>query len=184
MQPRIQPLDPTATDNPSREILAAIQAKIGMVPNLYRVLGHSPAALQAYLGLGDALGKGALDAGLREKLAVAISQENGCGYCLAAHTLIGEKMAGVPAAELALARRGQAADARERAILELGLGLVRGRGRVDDALLARTRVAGVREAEIVEVVAHVAALTFSNYLNHLARTPLDFPEVEDMPQAA
>src|SRR5260370_18225879 len=85
MTPRIPPLDPKSTLGPSREIFDNLQAKVGAVPNLYRVLGQSPAALDAYLALNEALARTKLEPKLREKVALAVSQRNGCGYCVAAH---------------------------------------------------------------------------------------------------
>ncbi len=180
MSARIPPLDPASTTGPVRETFDATQAKIGMVPNLYRVMGHSPAALGAYLALNQQLAGGVLGAPLREKIALAVSQRNACGYCLSAHTAIA-RMAGVDPDGIAAARDARAQDPREAAALTLAAKLVDARGWVSDTELAELRKAGLSDADLIEVVAVVAALTFSNYVNHLARTPIDFPLAPNLP---
>src|ERR1700722_16685676 len=90
----------------SREILQATQAKIKMVPNLYRALAASPAALPGYVQLAEILGGGVLSPKYRESLAVAIAEANRCEYCLSAHTAIG-KMVGLKEDSIVQARRGQ-----------------------------------------------------------------------------
>ncbi len=181
MSERIPLLDPANAPSPVSETFAAVKAKIGMVPNLYRVLGQSPAALNAYLSMGAALETASLELPLREKLALAISQKNGCAYCLSAHSVIA-KMAGVPAEAIRDARAGRATAGREAAAVALAMSLVEKRGWIDDAELAGYRAQGLTDGEILEVVALVAQTTFSNYTNHLAHTPIDFPLAEHLSQ--
>lgn len=181
MSARIPPLDPNTTSGPARDIFDSVKGKIGMVPNLYRVLGHSPAALSAYLALNERLTGAKLGPALREKIALAISQENACGYCLSAHTLLATR-SGVAPSDVLQAREGHAADPREAAVLRLAVELVKERGRISDQELAKVRAAGLTDGEILEVVALVATLTFSNYVNHVARTPIDFPVAPNLPE--
>ncbi len=182
MTPRISPLDPKTTVGPTREIFDKLQTKIGAVPNLYRVLGHSPAALAAYVALNEALAKAKLDPALREKIALAVAQLNGCGYCVSAHSFLA-KRSGIGPAAIAEARAGRAAEPHEAAALALALRLVEGHGRLSDAELAQARAAGLTDGELVEIVGLVAANTFSNYLSLVARTPIEFPIAPDLPQA-
>ena len=181
MSERIPLLDPTNAPSPVSETFAAVKAKIGMVPNLYRVMGQSPAALNAYLSMGAALETASLELPLREKLALAISQKNGCAYCLSAHSAIA-KMAGVSPDAIRDARAGRAPAGREAAAVALAVALVERQGWIDDAELAAFRAKGLTDGEILEVVALVAQTTFSNYTNHVAHTPIDFPLAEDLPQ--
>jgi len=181
MSVRIQPLDHETATGPARDIFDSVKAKIGMVPNLYRVLGHSPAALSAYLSINDRLAQASLPPALREKVALTVSQANGCGYCLSAHTMIADKMLGVPESEILAAREGKGVDARESAVLALAARVVESRGRVSGDELNQARAAGVTEGAIIEVVALVAALTFSNYINHVAGTEIDFPRAPNLP---
>jgi len=178
--PRIQPLDPATASGATREIFDTVKAKIGMVPNLYRVLGHSPAALSAYLAINDHLSSTSLSAKVREKVALAVSERNQCQYCLSAHTAIASRMLGVPEDELMLARRGRGSDEHETAVLLTAIQIVDSRGWLEDGAINDARAAGVTDQELVEVVALVAAMTFSNYINHLAHTPIDFPVAPDL----
>src|SRR5690349_1073781 len=87
---RITPLDPATATGPVKATLDAIAKKVGFVPNFYRTIAKAPAVLDAYLKIGEALGQGKLSSRLRERLAIAIAQENSCGYCLSAHTAVGK----------------------------------------------------------------------------------------------
>ncbi len=178
---RIPALD-TAAATDAKPLFDAIKAKLGKVPNLFRVMGHSPAVLQSYLGFSETIAGGKLSAAERESLALAIAQRNACGYCLSAHAFIG-KSAGLGAAEIAAARAAKADDPRRQALLTLADTLVVERGHVPDAGLAAARAAGLGDGEILEVVALVALNTFTNYVNHLAGTEIDFPAV-DLAQAS
>jgi AhpD family alkylhydroperoxidase len=73
----------------ARPLLEAVGKQLGSVPNMFRIIANSPAGLEGYLGLNAALGKGALDARTRARLALVVAELNGCGYCLAAHTYLG-----------------------------------------------------------------------------------------------
>lgn len=181
MAPRIPLLENSEAAGRTSEIYSRVQEQLGMVPNLYRVMGHSPAALSAYLAMNEHLASSSLSGALREKIALAVSQRNRCGYCLSAHTMIATGMEGVPEAEAMLARDGRGRDQHETALLELAGSIVDRRGWIGDEALDQARTAGVTNSELVEIVALVATLTFSNYMNHLAHTPLDFPAAQNLP---
>jgi uncharacterized peroxidase-related enzyme len=169
-------LAPEQTTPEAQEVLAAVHSSFGVTPNLFRVAANSPAALNALVGLNGALAKGRLRAKVRESIALDVAQENGCDYCLSAHTALG-KGAGLGEADIAAARTGNAADPHSAAILALAGEIVRKRGAVGTDAIARARAAGVTDAEIVEIVAHVALNVFTNYLNIVADTEIDFPIV-------
>lgn len=175
--PRIKPIRPDEAPAQSRTLLDGVQKALGITPNLMATLAHSPAALQSYLGFGQALSGGVLPGTTREQLAVAVAGENSCGYCASAHTLLGGK-AGVKADELALNLRGESNDPHTAAAIQFARTVVSKRGFVSDADLAAVRHAGYSEAEIVEIIATVALNIFSNYFNHIAQTEIDFPVVE------
>lgn len=161
----------------ARPLLEAVRQKIGSVPNIFRLTGTSPAALEGYLGLSGALGKGALDAATRERIALAIAQINGCGYCLAAHTYLGKNVAKLSDTEIAANRAGHSGDAKADAAVRFAVKVTNDRGAVSEADLAIVRAAGHTDAEIVEIVAHVALNTLTNYINEVFRTDVDFPVV-------
>ncbi|MFI7006336.1 carboxymuconolactone decarboxylase family protein [Streptomyces sp. NPDC050145] len=167
---------PQLTDDPSG-LLDQTRRQLGRVPNLYATLANSPAALAGYLALRDHLSRGVLSARLREQLALLVAQENHCTYCVSAHTLRGRKL-GLSEKELLRTREGaDDGDAHADAVLRIAREVVRTGGRVEDSALAGARQAGVSDAELGEIVAHVALNTLSNHFNHLARPELDFPEV-------
>jgi uncharacterized peroxidase-related enzyme len=161
----------------SQPLLAAVKQQIGMVPNLMKVLAHSPAGLGAYLGFSSAVAGGTLDTAARERIALTVAEANGCEYCLSAHSYLGKNVAKLGEDELDAARDGRSADARVQALLQFTQAVVANRGRVDDADLARLFAAGYGPDAVIEVVANVALNVFTNYVNNIARTTVDFPHV-------
>lgn len=179
---RITALDPAQASGKNAELFSAVKSKLGVVPNLMRTLGHSPTALEAYLGLSGTLAKGVLPAAVREQLALAIGEANACDYCVSAHSLLG-KGAGLSPAAILDARLVRAEDPKTDALLKFAAAVVAARGLVSDETLAAVRAAGASDAEIVEVVAHVALNTLTNYTNHVAQTVVDFPKAAALPVA-
>lgn len=170
---------PAVADAPaaSQPLLAAVHKKLGVVPNLMKLLGQSPAALEGYLSLSGALDKGTLDARLRESLALTVAEFNGCDYCLAAHSYIGKNLVKLSDEQIAQARDGRANDERTQAALRFARQVAAERGRVQDAEIAALRAAGFSDVEAVEIVLHVALNVLTNYINNVARTDVDFPRV-------
>lgn len=161
----------------ARPLLDGVQKSLGSVPNLFRLLATSPAALGGYLGLSGALAKGTLDARTRERLALAIAEFHGCDYCLAAHSYIGANLAKLDAAEIAANRAGRSSDAKADAAIRFALAVIEARGQVSDDALIAVRAAGWGDAEILEIILHVALNTLTNYVNEVAGTVVDFPPV-------
>lgn len=141
-----------------------------------RTLANAPAALDGYLQLGGALAKGELNAKVREQIALAVAEANLCDYCLSAHSAIGSKV-GLSSGDIDQARRAGAADGKVDGILKLARSIVVNRGEIPDGDLAAARRAGATDAEIVETVTNVALNILTNYVNHVARTVVDFPPV-------
>ena len=161
----------------SQPLLEAVNKQIGSVPNLFRVVGNSPAALEGYLGMSGALAKGALPAQTRERIALAVAEVNGCNYCLAAHAYLGKNLAKLDDAEIAANRAGSSGDAKAAAAIRFAVLVTRARGHVDASAVQDVRAAGYSDAQIVEIVQHVALNTWTNYLNEVAATEIDFPVV-------
>lgn len=158
----------------SASLFEAIKKKIGMVPNLYRVAGNQPAVLAGLLGLNEALAGGGFDARTREAIALTVAGANACDYCASAHAAISSGLKVSPSTiEAHLA--GRSDDPRTAAILDLAAEIVGTRGMLSDGDIAKARSAGLNEADIVETVANVVANIFTNYLNHVAETDIDFP---------
>ena len=171
---RITQISDTCATPEAATLFTAIKGKIGMVPNLYRVAANQPTVLAAMLGLNETLAGGSFDARTREAIALAVAGANTCDYCASAHAAISASLKVAPDtidAHLA----GRSDDPRTAAILRLATAIVATRGLVDDSDLKAAREAGLTEAEIVETVALVVANIFTNYLNHIAETDIDFP---------
>ncbi|MEV6388246.1 carboxymuconolactone decarboxylase family protein [Nocardia xishanensis] len=171
---RLPILTPDSADAVQAELLGEVQRQLGRVPNLYATLANSPATLRGYLSLRDALTGGKLRARTREQLALLVAAENGCDYCVAAHTMRAGRM-GLSEDEIAATRAGSATDPHADAVLRFARAVMRSRGRVDDTLLAEIRTHGVTDAELAETVGHIALNVLSNYFNHVAKPELDFP---------
>jgi len=165
--------DPAASPD-AAALLERTRAALGRVPNLYAALANSPAALAGYLGFREALVHGLLPQPLREAIALLVAEDNACDYCVAAHTYRGARL-GMTPDDLARARRADATDARTAAALAFVHTISRGRGPISDDQLARARATGWTDAELLEMIGHVALNVFSNYVNHVAAPPLDFP---------
>lgn len=149
----------------------------GKVPNLIRVIANSPAALSGYVGLNGALKDGDIDAATRERIALATAEFDGCAYCLSAHTYLGRNVARLDDTEIAANRSGRSNDPQADAALRFARAVLETRGHVADADLAAVRAAGFGEGEIVEIVLHVVANILTNYVNEVAQTAIDFPQV-------
>ena len=169
---------PTRDDAPSasQPILDAVHKQLGVVPNLFRLLASSPAALAGYMGLSGALKK-VLDVKTRERIALAVAQVNGCDYCLSAHSYLGLNVAKIGPEEIALNRKGGSGDPTAAGAVRFAAKVAEQRGHVADADLAAVRLAGFSDAQIVEIVALVAENVFTNFLNEVALTDIDFPVV-------
>jgi uncharacterized peroxidase-related enzyme len=170
---------PTAdqTLEASKPLLAAVHKQLGVTPNLMKVVGHSPSSLEGYLALSGATGKGKLSVQLRERIALAVAEFNGCDYCLSVHDYLGRNLAKISDAELSAARDGKSEDARTEAALHFALQVLQNRGNVSDAALAAVRLAGFDEASVLEIVINVSLNVLTNYVNNVAHTDIDFPKV-------
>jgi uncharacterized peroxidase-related enzyme len=164
-----------AAPQASKAMLTTVKKQLGTVPNMFRAIANSPAALEGYLSLSAALAKGALDACTRERLALAIAEVNGCGYCRAAHAYLGKHVAKLDDAEVAANVRGGPTDAKADAALRFAPRLVRERGHESDADLAAVETAGYDDGEVIEIVLPVALNTLTNYVNEVVKTVVDFP---------
>ena len=160
----------------SKPILDAVNKQLGVVPNMFRLIAGSPAALQGFTANNGALAK-TLDVKTRERIALAIAQANGCDYCLSAHSYLGLNLAKISPEEVALNRKGESGDVKADAAVRFAAKVVRERGHVTDADIRAVRDAGFNDGQIVEIIAVTAENIFTNLLNVVAQTDIDFPMV-------
>lgn len=175
----------TVADAPeaSRPLLDAVARQLGSVPNLFRAVAVSPHALEGQLGLAGALGKGSLSAATRERIALAVAEVNGCDYCLSAHTYLARNLARLDDAEITANRSGASNDPSADAAVRFAATVARERGRVTDAEFAAVRNAGYTNAQIIEIVQHVALNVWTNFFNNAFQTEIDFPVVTARPHS-
>ncbi len=154
----------------------AINAQLGIVPNFLKVFANSPVALKAFLGLHGVANAGSLDALTRERIALALAQQNTCEYCLSAHTAIGRKT-GLSNAEMEANRNGSSQDEKAAAAVRFARALVEHKGDVTSAEMQAVRTAGYDDAQIVEIITHVGMNLLTNILGKASRVEIDFPKV-------
>jgi len=174
---RITVIDNDNANSEQRELLDTIQSQLGMVPNFLKVFANSPAALRAFLGLHAIASEGSLDAPTRERIALALAQQNACEYCVSAHTAIGRK-AGLNDAEIEANRAGTSQDSKAAAAIKFAKALAEHNGEVTTAEILEVRNAGYSESDIVEIITHVGLNVLSNIIGKASQVEIDFPKVE------
>jgi uncharacterized peroxidase-related enzyme len=166
-----------AAPEKSQPLLQAVQKQLGIVPNMFRAISNSPAALEGYLGLNGALAKGALDAQTRERIAVAMAEFNACDYCLSAHSYLGKTYGKLSDAELNANRDGGSTDAKADAAVRFAIKVAETRGHPDEQDVKAVKQAGYTDAQVIEIVLHIALNTLTNYINETVQTEIDWPVV-------
>ena len=177
---RMSTIDVASATGLTAELFASIKRGLGKVPNAYATIGsQSPVALQTLLTANAALkSSGALSAKELEAINLAISENSGCDYCLAAHTLTG-KMAGYTAEQMRELRAGGlSVDAKIDALVKFALTLVRTSGTVPQITLDSVRQAGYGDMQVTEAIFAITAILTTNIFNRVNDTTLDFPPVK------
>ncbi len=173
---RLRLLDAETAEPKARMLLEKIQAARGRTMNIFRAMANSPSAMQGFLSFKAALGNGVIGEALEEKIALLAAELNRCEYCVAAHMPAARK-AGLDDQAISQARAGTASDKIEAAALRLAGLMIRHHGHIGDEEFAAARAAGLSDAQITEIVAHVALNIFTNYFNDVAKVEIDFPQV-------
>ena len=155
------------------DVFEAVRAKFGFVPNLIRELARSPATARVYLRGQEAMASASLSAPERQVVQLAVAVYNECPYCRAAHRS-GCRQAGVAQAEIELVEKGSLPeDRRLRSLVSAAWQVLDTRGWLGASDLASLEAEGVDRAQLYEVVALVGLKTISNFVNHIAHTPVD-----------
>ena len=174
--PRTAALKPEDVPADCKLTLDAFTRAIGFTPNMMSTFAQSPIAFNAWAGLLASLSK-ALDVKTRDSIGLAVSEVNGCNYCLAVHSFTAKRMAKLPADEIILARKGHASDPKRDAAIQFARKVIETRGKVSDADLKAVRDAGYTDANVIEIVALVAMYSLTNFLNNVFDPEKDFPAV-------
>ncbi|TCR64014.1 peroxidase-related enzyme [Bosea sp. BK604] len=160
----------------SKPTLDAFTKTIGFTPNMMAAFAKSPIAFNAWANLLGSLSK-ALDVRTRDSIGLAVSEVNGCDYCLTVHSFTAEHMAKLPADEVLLARKGRATDPKRHAAVQFARKVIETRGQVSEADLNAVRAAGHTDANVMEIVALVAMYSLTNFFNNVFDPEKDFPAV-------
>ena len=150
-----------------------LEKSLGMVPNIYATFAHSDSALGDYLAFENR--RSSLRPREREVVNLVVSQINGCAYCLAAHTVVGQKV-GFTADQVLEVRSGRATfDEKLDALAQFTHAVVDNRGKVSDHQTATLLDAGYTEENVIDIVMAVSGITTTNYLHNITEVPVDFP---------
>jgi uncharacterized peroxidase-related enzyme len=180
MTQKIQPTTQNDAPDATRPILEQLQKGLGMVPNLFAAIGHSPGSLGSLLGWDAAIARGTLSKREIELLNLHVSELNGCGYCISAHGALGARV-GLSASDIQAGRDGHGANQRENALLALARRVVRSGGAHTQTELMLAREAGVSDADIIDTLAIVALKTFTNAVAIAGKIEIDFPKQSRLP---
>jgi len=180
---RITPVDYPSAQGRPKELLDAVKDSLGATPNMATTMAHS-AVLEGWLNLNGALRKGSIDAATGERIALGVGEANGCSYCLSAHSYLATNVAKLDADEQEKARRFQSSDPKAAAVLAFAEAVARTKGGVSDSDVQTARDAGLSDAELGDVVGHVAINVLTNYFNKAFEVDIDFPVIEPHQQAA
>ena len=169
-------LKPTTLSNApeaSRPILEGTQKALGFIPNLFATMSHNPELLKTYTQVSESYAKSGLSALEQQVVALSVSRENSCHYCMAAHSAL-SKMAYLDERIIAQIRAGETLeDTKLETLSRFTKRLVASRGWADPADLEQFFKAGYTESHVLAVILGITLKTISNYTNHLAQTPLD-----------
>ena len=160
----------------SKPTLDMFTKNIGFTPNMMAAFAQSPIAFNSWATLLGSLSK-ALDVKTRDSIGLAVSEVNGCNYCLTVHSFTAEHMAKLSADDIILARKGHASDPKRDAAVQFARIVIETRGHVGDGDLKAARDAGYTEANIIEIVALVAMYSLTNFFNNVFDHDKDFPAV-------
>lgn len=162
----------------AKDLLSAAEKRNGFLPNLLRVLANAPVALETYLTVSGINARSSLTLAEREAVQITAAATHGCGFCVAGHTALAYKQAGLGAPVVdALRDLAAVPDARLEAVARFAKAVIATRGRVDDADLAAFKAAGFDDQAALEVVLGVSLATLCNFGNNLAGPPLN-PQLE------
>ncbi|QRP42688.1 carboxymuconolactone decarboxylase family protein [Amycolatopsis sp. FDAARGOS 1241] len=170
---------PALDDAPAgvQRILAGVGAQLGFVPDMFKVIASNPTVLEAVTTLQGTLSR-VLDAKTRHSIALAVSEANGCDYCLAIHTYVSSEFGRMSSEDIALGRAGSSVDPKRAAVARFAQRVVESRGRVSDADLAAVRGAGYTDPQILAIVAVAVQALFTNFINNVNETEIDIPAVD------
>lgn len=158
-----------------KETLEAIESDLGFIPNGMAVAANSQASLKMINAIGQALEQGELSFTQREMIALAVSQANNCRYCLSAHSEFCSMATELEPTDIIRARLCEADDPKDQAMLDLAVAIVERKGELPENQLETARKNGLSDSLIIEIISNVISAMYGNYINHVAKTDIDWP---------
>ena len=157
----------------SAAALRALEQGLGFVPNLAATMAESPVLVTGFVDLRKRLAGGELTGVEREIVALGVSFENDCDYCMAAHSTFA-LMQKADADAVRAARVGEAPDdPRLGALYRFARELVAKKGHVGEEETQALLDAGYSRAAVLDVVAQVVHTTLANLAHSLSKIPVD-----------
>lgn len=161
----------------TKETLVDLRKAYGMIPNLYGYLAESPVALNAYLHINDQLmNKSSLTPAQVQVALLAISAENGCEFCVAAHSWVSETVEANPQTVSAIRAGGVIEDSKDKALVQLVQAIVKERGYPAEELIQQFLDEGHTKENLFDLLVCNMLKSLSNYANHITQTELN-PEL-------
>lgn len=172
---QLNAIDPANAEGPAKAVLDSALKQVGFIPNMYANMANAPAVLSTYLhGYALFRSESGLTPTEQEVVFLAVSQTNGCTYCTAAHSMIADKMSGVPAPVLKAIRQQQPIpDVKLAALHATTVQMVKTFGQPSPATVKAFLDAGYQERDLLYIVLAVSVKVLSNYSNHAFATPVD-----------
>ncbi len=172
---KLAPITDEAATGKAKEIFESTIAQLGFIPNMYRTMANSPGYLSTYLhGYAAFRENSVFSPQEQELIFLVISRENDCKYCIAAHSMLADKVSKLDADSLAAIRKGKPlVNAKLQSLSEITSRLVETRGLINEADAQAFLSAGYREQHILEIILAISVKTLSNYSNHIFHTEVD-----------
>ncbi len=173
---KINPIQVADASEESQAVLEIVKKKLGRVPNMYKVMANSPSVLDAYVKLNSALSAGTIGSKMAEMIALATAEENTCSYCLSAHSFLGAKV-GLSDEQILDARNFSSQDEKMNAGLIFAKKMLETPKEISSKDIEPLRKGGYTDGDILEIVANVIRNIFTNYVNTISETEVDWPVV-------
>lgn len=159
----------------AQKLLSEVEQQMKFIPNLYAVMANSPQVIRAYSEMGKLFGQTSFNQVEKNIIWLVISRTNGCHYCTAIHSMVA-KMYHVPEEIIEAVRTYKPINDRKlQALRQFTVIMVEKRGWASEQEVQDFLSAGYTQAQILELIVGIAQKTISNYVNHIAGTPLDEP---------
>ncbi len=173
---KIKTISPEVASEAAKITMDMVSKKLGRVPNMYQVMANSPAVLEAYVKFNGALSGGTLGYKMAELIALATAETNACSYCLSAHSFLGAKV-GLSEEQMLEGRRFYSQDEKWNAGLLFAKKMLESPKSVSSADIEPLRNVGYSDGDILEIVANVIRNIFTNYINIISETEVDWPMI-------